>query len=161
MQLSSFQRHGKMSFQSHTPNQSSRFQTTRWTVVLSARDDRDLAGREAMEALCRAYWYPLYAYVRRSGHSAEDAQDLTQSFFEQLLEKDFLRLVTPEKGHFRTFLVVALKRFLVGEWRKKQAVKRGGGAILLPIQAGEAERRYAAEPVDASLPKFSTTGGGR
>jgi len=120
---------------------------------LAARDGRDLSGKEAMEALCRAYWYPLYAFVRRSGRSAEDAQDLTQTFFARLLEKDFLRLVAPEKGRFRTFLLVAFKRFLAQEWHKSQAVKRGGGASFLPIDPGEAERRYAVDVVDLTSPE--------
>lgn len=107
-----------------------------------------------MEALCRAYWYPLYAYVRRSGHSAEDARDLTQAFFERLLAKEFLRLVAPDKGHFRSFLMVAMKRFLVGEWRKGQATKRGGGVVPLAIEGGEAEKRYAAEPLDTESPEI-------
>lgn len=106
-----------------------------------------------MEALCRAYWYPLYAFVRRSGRSPEDAQDLTQAFFARLLERDFLRLVDPEKGRFRTFLLVALKRFLAQEWHKSQAIKRGGGAVSLPIDRMEAERRYAVEVVDALSPE--------
>ncbi len=136
------------------PEQSPRFATTRWTMVLAARGADDPSGRKAMEALCRAYWYPLYAYVRRSGYSSEDARDLTQAFFERLLEKNFLRLVTPEKGHFRSFLMMAMKRFLVGEWRKGRAAKRGGGAVPLVIQGGEAEERYAAEPLDTESPEI-------
>jgi len=135
------------------PVRSARFQTTRWTTVLAARDGRDRAGEAAMEALCRAYWYPLYAYVRRSGRSPEDAQDLTQAFFARLLERDFLRLVAPEKGRFRTFLLVALKRFLAQEWHKSQAIKRGGGVSFLPIDTSEAERRYAIEVVDETSPE--------
>lgn len=107
-----------------------------------------------MEALCRAYWYPLYSYVRRSGRSPDDAQDLTQAFFARLLEKDFLRLVAPDKGRFRTFLLVALKRFLAQEWHKSQAIKRGGGVSFLPIDPGEAERRYAVEIVDTISPEI-------
>jgi RNA polymerase sigma factor (sigma-70 family) len=134
--------------------QSPRFQTTRWTVVLAARDKHDPTGQQAMDLLCRAYWYPLYAFVRRSGRSPEDAQDQTQAFFARLLEKDFLRAVAPEKGRFRTFLLMALKRFMANEWHKSQAAKRGGGQLHLSIDASEAEERYAAEPVDGLSPEM-------
>jgi DNA-directed RNA polymerase specialized sigma24 family protein len=142
---------------SQPPSQSprsARFHTTRWTMVLAARGGEERAGAEAMQALCSAYWYPLYAFVRRNGHSHEDAQDLTQAFFARLLEKDFLRLADREKGHFRTFLLVALKRFLANEWRKGQAIKRGGGAVPVSFDAGEAERKFAAEPADEVSPEI-------
>lgn len=139
--------------QPEIPGKSSHFATTRWTMVLSARERHDPSGRKAMEALCRAYWYPLYAYVRRSGYSPEDACDLTQAFFEQFLEKDFLRLVGPEKGRFRSFLLVAMKRFLAKEWKKSHAVKRGGGLVFVAIDAAEAEQRYAVEPADEASPE--------
>ncbi len=106
-----------------------------------------------MAALCEAYWFPLYGFVRRSGRSAEDAQDLTQAFFARLLEKDYLRLVTPEKGRFRTFLLVSLKRFLAKEWHKSQTIKRGGKAVFLPVASSEAEKRYAIEVVDEVSPE--------
>jgi DNA-directed RNA polymerase specialized sigma24 family protein len=121
---------------------------------LAARDLRDTSGREALASLCRAYWYPLYAFVRRNGQSPEDAQDLTQAFFVRLLEKDYLADVVPEKGRFRTFLLVACKRFLAKEWRKEQALKRGGGAVHIPIDPTDAERRYAAEPADEASPEI-------
>ncbi len=133
---------------------SPRFQTTRWTVVLAAKERRDASGEEAMAVLCRAYWYPLYAFVRRSGNSAEDARDLTQAFFARLLEKDFLLRVVPEKGRFRTFLLMALKRFLANEWHKARAEKRGGGAVHLSFDAREAEERYASEPVESLTPEM-------
>src|SRR6266851_3346309 len=85
---------------------SSRFYTTRWSLVLTARDKASPASAEAMELLCRAYWYPLYAYVRRQGHNSHDAQDLTQEFFSRLLEKGYLLAAASEKGRFRTFLLV-------------------------------------------------------
>ncbi|CAN5492094.1 sigma factor [soil metagenome] len=122
-------------------------------MVLAARDGGDSSGGEAMESLCRAYWYPLYAFVRRSGRSPEDSQDLTQAFFARLLEKDFLRLIAPEKGRFRSFLLVAFKRFLAQEWHKSRALKRGGGAVVLPVDPVEAERRYAVEVVDEVSPE--------
>jgi DNA-directed RNA polymerase specialized sigma24 family protein len=134
------------------PVRSARFQTTRWTVVLASRQREEPARREAVESLCRDYWYPLYAYVRRTGRSAEDAQDLTQAFFARLLESDRLEAAAPEKGRFRTFLLVAFKRFLTTEWRRGQTQKRGGGAFHVSMSLLEAENRYAAEAVDTVSP---------
>ena len=103
------------------------FVTTRWSVVLTARDKASPGWQEALETLCRTYWYPLYAFIRGSGHSPQDAQDLTQEFFARLLAKEYLRGVEPEKGRFRTFLRMAMKRFLANEWDRLSAKKRGGG----------------------------------
>ena len=89
------------------------FVTTHWSVVLAAKDKASPESAAALEALCRAYWYPLYAFVRSSGHSPHDAQDLTQEFFAQFIAHHWLRAVLPEKGRFRTFLLVALQRFLM------------------------------------------------
>ncbi len=100
----------------------------------------------ALEALCQAYWYPLYAYVRRCGHAPADAQDLTQAFFVRLLEKEWLRDARPGLCRFRSFLLMALKRFLAKEWRRENAHKRGGGLHWVALDAGEAEARYAIEP---------------
>ena len=124
----------------------SAFVTTRWTVVLSARDPQSPHADTALETLCRAYWYPLYAYVRRLGHAPSDAQDLTQEFFFRLLEKEWLASVDREKGRFRTFLLVALKRFLANEWKRASRQKRGGNAAYLPLDTEIAESRYQAEP---------------
>ncbi len=126
---------------SHSP--SPLFVTTRWSVVLAAKHEDS---KQAMETLCRAYWYPLYAYVRRDGHAAHDAQDLTQEFFTRLVEKDWLRAAGPEHGRFRTFLLVAMKRFLINEWRKSSSQKRGGNITHVPLDAEDAERRFASEP---------------
>ena len=125
------------------------FVTTRWSLVLSARDKVSPDSERALESLCRAYWYPLYVFVRRRGHQPHDAQDFTQAFFARLLEKDFLNAVSQEKGRFRTFLVVALKRFLLNEWDKVRTQKRGGGQQLLPLDGENAEYRYQAEHADA------------
>lgn len=125
------------------PSPSPLFATTRWSVVLAARHEDS---QQAMETLCRAYWYPLYAYVRRDGHSAHDAQDLTQEFFARLVEKDWLRSAAPEHGRFRTFLLVAMKRFLINEWHKSSSQKRGGHIMHVPLDADDAERRFASEP---------------
>jgi RNA polymerase sigma-70 factor (ECF subfamily) len=126
------------------------FVTTHWSVVLSARQKDSPQSAAALEALCRTYWYPLYAYVRRQGHPPPDAQDLTQEFFARLLEKDYLKAAAREKGRFRTFLIVALKRFLANEWDRARAQKRGGGQALLSLDAEQAEQRYSIEPVEGS-----------
>ena len=128
------------------PSSSPKFATTRWSVVLAARHEETHASKQAMETLCVAYWYPLYAYVRRDGHSPHDAQDLTQEFFSRLLEKDWLQAAGPENGRFRTFLLVAMKRFLINEWHKNAALKRGGHITHVPLDAEDAERRFASEP---------------
>ncbi|MES2924879.1 MAG: sigma-70 family RNA polymerase sigma factor [Verrucomicrobiota bacterium] len=121
------------------------FLTTRWSIVLGARDRASSSGMLALESLCLAYWYPLYVFVRRQGHGAHDAQDLTQAFFARLLEKDYLQSVEPEKGRFRTFLIVAMKRFLLNEWDKLRTQKRGGNVLHLPLDTGLAESRYLNE----------------
>ena len=105
--------------------------------------------QEALETLCRTYWYPLYVYVRRQGQSPHDAQDLTQEFFARLLEKKYLRLADPDRGKFRAFLLKSLKHFLVNEWEKARTQKRGGGQCVIPLDAEIVERRYAAEPMQA------------
>lgn len=122
------------------------FAATRWSVVLAAQDKSSPNSAAALEALCSFYWYPLYAYVRSSGHSPHDAQDLTQEFFARFLAQDWLRVVFPEKGRFRTFLLVALKRFLANEWHRANRQKRGGGSIPVPLHSILAEDRFACEP---------------
>ena len=122
------------------------FLTTRWSVVLASQRRSSPESEAALETLCRSYWYPLYAYVRRSGHGAHDAQDLTQEFFARLLEKNWLRAAAPERGRFRTFLLVAMKRLLAKEWHRARAQKRGGGAMPLPLDLTDVEQRYASEP---------------
>ena len=122
------------------------FATTHWSVVLSAQDKASPRSSEALERLCRAYWYPLYAYARRAGHSPSDAEDLTQGFFARLLEKDYLRSAAPDKGRFRTFLLVAFKRYSADEWDRQHAQKRGGFAPILSIDQELAESRFASEP---------------
>lgn len=128
------------------------FVTTHWSVVLSAQDKASPQSAEALERLCRAYWFPLYAYVRRTGHSPHDAEDLTQEFFARLYEKDYLQAVDREKGRFRTFLLVALKRFLANEWRRAHAQKRGGFQPVVSIDQELAESRFAAEPAHELQP---------
>ena len=128
------------------------FVTTHWSVVLAAKDKSSPDSAAALEALCRAYWYPLYAFVRRQGHAACDAQDLTQEFFARLLAKDYLAAAAPEKGRFRTFLRVALKRFLANEWDRARRLKRGGGQAPLPLDTAMGEERYQAERGDGLPP---------
>lgn len=131
---------------------SSYFVTTRWTVVLSAREKDSPEAGVALDQLCRIYWYPLYAYVRRLGHSCHDAQDLTQGFFARLLARDYLAAVEREKGRFRTFLLMAFKRFLADEWDRARAQKRGGGQKPLSLDTATAEVRYQAEMADDRTP---------
>ncbi len=114
-------------------------------MVLAASQSADAEAASALEQLCRTYWYPLYAYVRRCGFSHEDAQDLTQGFFAHLLRKDFLDGVGPEKGRFRSFLLACLKHFLADEWAKARTVKRGGNCWALPLDMEKAEERYQLE----------------
>lgn len=124
---------------------ASQFTTTRWSVVLAAKDDTSSQAGEALAQLCRTYWYPLYAFIRRRGHGAHDAQDLTQEFFLRLLDKHYLQAVDHRKGRFRTFLLAALEHFLANEWRRSQAQRRGGGRQIISID-DTAEARYLQEP---------------
>lgn len=126
--------------------QRASFATTHWSEVLSAQDQDSPRSAEARETLCRAYWYPLYAYARRAGHSAADAEDLTQGFFARLLAKDYLKSAAREKGRFRTFLLMAFKRFMANEWDLQHARKRGGFVPMVAIDQALAESRFAAEP---------------
>jgi prepilin-type N-terminal cleavage/methylation domain-containing protein/prepilin-type processing-associated H-X9-DG protein len=129
-------------------NRAGWFATTHWSVVLAAGEPGSPQSAEALEKLCRAYWYPLYAFVRRDGYSPEDAQDLTQAFFARLLEKQYLNQVEPQRGKFRYFLLAALRHFLSDQRDRANATKRGGGADHLSLDAQDAEERYRLEPVD-------------
>ncbi len=128
------------------------FVTTHWSVVLRASEDTPQA-RSALEQLCRVYWYPLYAHVRRRGHSPEDAQDLTQEFWARLIERNWLARADQNKGRFRTFLLTAMERFLKDERQKARALKRGGGRLPLPLELESGETRYGTEPADARTPE--------
>jgi RNA polymerase sigma-70 factor (ECF subfamily) len=121
------------------------FVATHWSVVLAAKDKSSPQSEEALETLCRTYWYPLYVFARRQGHQPHDAQDLVQEFFVRLLQKDYLEAVERERGRFRTFLILALKRFLANEWDRSRAQKRGGGQIPLPLDPELVETRYQEE----------------
>jgi RNA polymerase sigma factor (sigma-70 family) len=123
------------------------FASTRWSVVLAAGGSTPEA-QDALAILCRLYWYPLYAFVRREGKNADDAQDLTQEFFARLIDKEWLCGVAPERGRFRSWLLAAMKHFLAKEWRDAQRLKRGGGLAFVPLDTSDAEERYAHEPAN-------------
>jgi RNA polymerase sigma factor (sigma-70 family) len=130
------------------------FAATRWTLVLAARrGSLSPAAAEALAELCRIYWYPLYAYVRRRGYDTHEAEDLTQEFFVQLLAKNYLADVDRRKGKFRAFLLASLKHFLANEWDRTQAKKRGGGLNIVPLDALRAEDRYRLEPAHELTPE--------
>lgn len=120
-----------------------RFESTAWSVIAAAQGTDDVAARNALQTLCQRYWLPLYGYLRRNGHARETAEDLTQGFFTHLLARDLLQQVAPERGRFRTFLLACLRRFLMDEWDRQNAAKRGGGIPPLALDFQFAEERYA------------------
>lgn len=122
------------------------FPNTRWSEVLAAAQPNSPDAVQALDTLCRAYWPPLYAYVRCCGKSPHDAQDLTQEFFRRLLEKHWLKDADRRKGRLRTFLVLAIKHFMANEWRRASAQKRGGPRAPAPLDTDFAESRFAADP---------------
>ena len=123
------------------PAPDARFVTTHWSVVLAASDGASPAANEALELLCRTYWQPLYAFVRRRGYELHEAQDLTQEFFARLLTKNYLSDADRTKGKFRTFLLTALEHFLANEWRDAHAQKRGGHVAFLSFDDPIAEEQ--------------------
>ncbi|MBI2947188.1 MAG: sigma-70 family RNA polymerase sigma factor [Verrucomicrobia bacterium] len=136
------------------PNKGgAQFATTHWTVVLAAVERSSPQASDALGKLCQTYWYPLYAFVRRQGYTADDAQDLTQEFFCRLFEKNYLADVRREKGKFRTFLLAAMKHFLANERVRSRRIKRGGGRTLLSLEDGQAEQRYLLDPENDLSPE--------
>ena len=138
-----------MNSEASTPSTSTPgdiFATTHWTVVLAAGKRSTPQSDRALEELCRTYWFPLYAYVRRRGHTREDAEDLTQAFFTRFLEKNYLAGLSAERGRFRAFLLASLKHFLANEWDKSRRQKRGGGVTPLSLdwQTADAQFQIAA-----------------
>ncbi len=131
---------------------SSDFPPTRWTLVIAAADPQRKDARSALISLCEGYWYPLYAYVRRRGYQAEQAQDLTQEFFIRVLEGRYLDRADPEKGRFRSFLLTSLKFFVADEEDRSRAQKRGSGAVL-PLELSSGEDRYQREPAHDETPE--------
>src|SRR5678816_893476 len=118
------------------------FATTHWSVVLRAGQEHPMEAAAALESLCRAYWLPLYAFVRREGHDVHEAQDLTQEFFSRLLAGDSLVTVDRTKGRFRSFLLASMKHLLANEWHRARRQKRGGGCTIFSLDATEAEDRF-------------------
>jgi RNA polymerase sigma-70 factor (ECF subfamily) len=129
------------------------FATTHWSMVVRAGDSRSPEADLAMERLCQAYWYPLYAFVRGKGNSHEDACDLTQGFFARLLEKRYLKSVDANLGKFRTFLLTSITHFLTNEWDRTQAQKRGGGRQHVSFDDVTACERYGLEPTERTTPE--------
>jgi len=136
----------------HTLPGPSQFPTTRWTLVLAAGDPLRRDARSALVSLCEHYWYPLYAYLRRRGCPADQAQDLTQEFFVRVLEGRYLDRADPEKGRFRSFLLTSLKFFVADEEDRHRAHKRGGGAIM-SLEFSSGEERYQREPAHDETPE--------
>jgi RNA polymerase sigma-70 factor (ECF subfamily) len=132
---------------------SSRFATTQWSLVLAAGRRGSVDGEEALARLCSLYWYPIFAFVRRQGHPADEAQDLTQGFFARLLEKDDLRAADRSRGRFRSFLLSACQHFLANEWDRQLAGKRGGGQVPVSIDVAAAEGRYERALAHSETPE--------
>jgi len=136
----------------HTLAGPSEFPTTRWTLVVAAGNPERKEARSALVSLCEHYWYPLYAYLRRCGHPADQAQDLTQEFFIRVLEGRYLDRADPEKGRFRAFILTSLKFFVADEEDRSRAQKRGGGAVV-PLEFSSGEERYQREPAHDETPE--------
>jgi RNA polymerase sigma-70 factor (ECF subfamily) len=128
------------------------FPTTRWTLVVAAGDPHRKEARSALVSLCENYWYPLYAYLRRRGYPAHEAQDLTQNFFIRVLESRYLDRADPEKGRFRSFILSSLKFFVADQEDHDRAQKRGGGAVV-PLEFSSGEQRYQREPAHDETPE--------
>ena len=139
--------------QSFNLGHGAQFYTTHWSVVQRAAEAESPGAMPALENLCRAYWYPVYAYVRRQGREAEEAKDLTQEFFHNFLRRGSVGLADPARGKFREFLLGSVKHFLVNEWHKARRLKRGGGQRLLSIDESLGEGRFACEPADPVTPE--------
>jgi RNA polymerase sigma factor (sigma-70 family) len=135
-----------------TPVSIADFRTTHWSVVLTAGES-SARSTEALEMLCRTYWFPLYAYIRRKGHSPHDAQDLAQGFFARFLKNKSFGGADRDKGKFRTYLLGALNHFLADEWDKARAEKRGSGRVIFSFDDENAEHRYLQEPSSDLTPK--------
>ena len=133
-------------------NKGEWFASTHWSVVLAAKNGEAPRASEALEQLCRTYWPPLYAFIRREGHNEAEAKDLTQEFFLRMIERDFLQHLRHQRGRFRSFILTFLKNFLLEQRGKAAAQKRGGGKIFLPLDSIEAPGSYFAEPVDTLSP---------
>src|SRR5512136_1115066 len=129
------------------------FATTHWSVILAAGQGDTPQSAAALEQLCRTYWYPLYAFVRRQGHGAPDAEDLIQEFFTRFLAKEYFGRADPALGRFRSFLLACLKNFLAEQGRQARRLKRGGGQTVVSLDSRSAEERYGSEPMDPMTPE--------
>jgi RNA polymerase sigma-70 factor (ECF subfamily) len=132
-------------------NRGSAFPTTHWSVVLRSGATSDSQARAALETLCRQYWYPLYAFVRRQGRTHHEAEDCTQEFLVRLIANAGMAHARQERGRFRTFLLTALQNFLTNEWHRARAEKRGGGQPVISLDLEKAEDRFTHEPADTGL----------
>ncbi len=130
-----------------------RFATTHWSIVLAASRPELKEGKKALETLCRLYWFPIYTYLRRMGYNIQDCEDFTQAFFESLLEKRGLRLAQPQRGKFRSFLLISLKHFLANQYDRNKALKRGGNRFVCSLDSTKAEDIYKLEPSDELSPE--------
>ncbi len=130
------------------------FRTTRWSVVARAGESGDADSAEALEQLCRTYWYPVYCFVRRYGHSPDEAEDLVQGFFAKLLEKNYLAQADRDRGKFRTFLLASVKHYLTNEKDRAEAKKRGGGVEIIPLEGEIAEEKFSREPSTNETPEL-------
>src|SRR5215472_12368230 len=128
------------------------FHTTHWSVVLAAGEEGSEQAAAALARLCQTYWFPVYAFIRKRGHSPEQAQDLTQDFFAGFLEKNYVAKAARERGRFRVFMMSSVQNFLYNQHDRAQAQKRGGGLALLSLDYQDAEQRYQVEPVEESDP---------
>jgi RNA polymerase sigma factor (sigma-70 family) len=134
-------------------DQPRHFNTTHWSVIIAAGDQATLASRAALENLCRAYWRPIYAYVRQRGHRPEEAEDLTQAFFEHVLERKLFSVADRRRGRFRTFLLHCCEYFIAKQWRDQQRLKRGGGQQVFSLDAAPTEEWYQNQPLDLMTPE--------
>jgi RNA polymerase sigma-70 factor (ECF subfamily) len=135
------------------PQNPELFTTTRWSVVLAARDGQSAESEGALAWLCEQYWFPLYAYARHRGNQPPEAEDLVQGFFLRVLERKIFSDLTAERGRFRAFLLACFHHFIVTEWAKTQTQKRGGGAAAVPLDEAEAEARYRRDFTDPDTPE--------
>jgi RNA polymerase sigma-70 factor (ECF subfamily) len=129
------------------------FLSTHWSAVLAVQQSDSHAAAAALDELCRAYWYPLYVFARRQGQSPEDAADLTQEFFAQILARKGITSASPERGRFRNFLLGSFRNFLANEWKKANRQKRGGGSEIFSLDELDAEERYKVEPREDATPE--------
>jgi len=129
------------------------FASTHWSLVLAAGQSDSPQAIEALETLCRTYWYPVYSYVRRKGRDVHEAQDLTQEFFCRVIERHFLRAADRKRGKFRSFLLASLEHFLAKEWNRAHRKKRGGGLTIVSLEDGTGESRYHIQASETLAPE--------